>query len=206
MIDILHDLSDWVLSFADSEWAVLLLAVASFSEAIFFPVPPDPLLTGIALLRPESALWLAGIVTVSSVAGALVGHWLGRRIGRPLVERVASKDKVLAVERMFIRYGWWAVLLAAFTPLPYKVFAITAGILHLDRKRFLVASLVGRGARFFLLGFLVLVYGEAIQGFLEDNFELVTIGTGSAMVVAVAVVALYVRRRRARANTDSEGP
>ena len=81
MIELFGDLSDWVVGFADSDWAVLVLAASSFAEAIFFPVPPDPLLIGIALIKPESALWLAALATVSSVAGAVVGHWLGRRFG-----------------------------------------------------------------------------------------------------------------------------
>ena len=83
MIELFGDLSDWVVGFADSDWAVLVLAASSFAEAIFFPVPPDPLLIGIALIKPESALWLAALATVSSVAGAVVGHWLGRRFDVP---------------------------------------------------------------------------------------------------------------------------
>ena len=82
MTEWLHDLADWTVAFADSDWAVWMLALVSFSEAIFFPVPPDPLLIGIALVQQPLALWLALLVTVSSVAGALVGHWLGRRLGR----------------------------------------------------------------------------------------------------------------------------
>lgn len=196
MIELLHDLSDWTVGFADSDWAALALAVLSFCESIFFPVPPDPLLIGISILQPENALWLAAVVTVSSVAGALVGHWLGKRVGRPLLYRIASEDKVLSVERMFRRHGATAVLIAAFTPLPYKVFAITAGVLDMDRRTFMVTSLIGRGARFFLLGGLIFVYGESVQDFIQRNFDLLTIASGIAVAIVAVLVALYMYQRR----------
>ena len=201
MIDLYHRLSDWVVGFAESDWAVLILAVNSFTEAIFFPVPPDVLLIGIAVLEPERALWLAGIVTVSSVAGAVVGHWLGRRWGRPLLHRLVSPAKTETVERLFRKYGAWAILLAAFSPVPYKVFAILAGVLELDRRSFVAASAAGRGARFFAIGVLVFFYGEEIEGFIGDNFEILTLAVTAAALLVLGVV-LAARRRR---NSDAEG-
>ena len=198
MMEPLHELSDWVVGFADSDWAVLALALAAFVESIFFPIPPDPLLIGVGILQPENALWLAGVVTLSSVAGALVGHWLGKRFGRPLLYRIAPEDKVLAVERTFQRHGAWAILVAAFTPLPYKVFAISAGIMDMDRRRFVVASLIGRGARFFLLGALIFIFGEEIEGFIDRNFRDITVGLGLAVIVVIGLAAVYAHRRRAR--------
>ena len=196
MIELLHHLSDWTVGFADSDWAALALAVLSFCESIFFPVPPDPLLIGIGILQPENALWLAAVVTVSSVAGALVGHWLGKRLGRPLLNRIASENKVLAVERMFHRHGAPAILIAAFTPLPYKVFAISAGVLDMDRRMFVVTSLIGRGARFFLLGGLIFFYGDSVQDFIQRNFDLLTIASGVAVAVIAVLAALYMHQRR----------
>ena len=201
MIDLYHRLSDWVVGFAESDWAVLILAVNSFTESIFFPVPPDVLLIGIAVLEPERALWLAGIVTVSSVAGAVVGHWLGRRWGRPLLHRLVSPAKTETVERLFRKYGAWAILLAAFSPVPYKVFAILAGVLELDRRSFVAASAAGRGARFFAIGVLILFYGEEIEGFIGDNFEILTLAVTAAALLVLGVV-LAARRRR---NSDAEG-
>ena len=201
MIDLYHRLSDWVVGFAESDWAVLILAVNSFTEAIFFPVPPDVLLIGIAVQEPERALWLAGIVTVSSVAGAVVGHWLGRRWGRPLLHRLVSPAKTETVERLFRKYGTWAILLAAFSPVPYKVFAILAGVLELDRRSFVAASAAGRGARFFAIGVLVFFYGEEIEGFIGDNFEILTLAVTAAALLVLGVV-LAARRRR---NSDAEG-
>ena len=146
MFELLHEWSAWLEGFASSPWAVLILAAASFCESIFFPIPPDPLLIGVALLQPHLAVFLGALVTVASVAGAVVGHWLGRRLGRPLLYRFFAEDTVLRVERLFQRYGAWATLIAAFTPLPYKLFAIAAGVLDLDRRTFVIASLSRAGA------------------------------------------------------------
>ena len=201
MIDLYHRLSDWVVGFAESDWSVLILAVNSFTESIFFPVPPDVLLIGIAVLEPERALWLAGIVTVSSVAGAVVGHWLGRRWGRPLLHKLVSPAKTETVERLFRKYGAWAILLAAFSPVPYKVFAILAGVLELDRRSFVAASAAGRGARFFAIGVLIFFYGEEIEDFIGDNFEILTLAVTAAALLVLGVV-LAARRRR---NSDAEG-
>ena len=196
MIEWFRELSHWMLDFADSDLAILVLAISSFTESIFFPIPPDPLLIGIAVRQPENAIWLAALVTVSSVAGAFVGHWLGQRFGRPLLRRIVSEKKIEAVERMFSKYGAWAILVAAFTPIPYKVFTITAGMLGMNRRSFLIASFIGRGARFFLLGGLIFVLGDEIEVFIEDNFELMTGAFAAAFIVGLAIF-LVIRRRRA---------
>ena len=197
MIELFSRLSDWVVDFAESDWAILILAANSFTESIFFPVPPDLLLIAIAVLDTDKALWLAGIVTASSVAGAVVGHWLGGRFGRPLLHRLVAESKVLAVERLFQRYGAWAVLVAAFTPIPYKVFAIAAGVLDLDRRRFILASLAGRGARFFALGALIFAFGEDIEDFIGGNFEMLAIAAAAVLLAGLGIAAVIARRRRA---------
>ena len=195
MVELLRELSDWVLAFADSDWSALALAINSFAESIFSPIPPDPLLIGISLRRPELAIWLAALTTVSSVAGAIVGHWLGRRLGRPLLERLVAENRIASVERLFQRYGAWAVLVAAFTPIPYKVFAIGAGVLGLNLRTFIVASLIGRGARFFMLGGLLFAYGESMEEFIDANFGLLTIAGAGALVVSLLIVYYLARRR-----------
>ena len=193
MTDILSELTSWVEGFAESDWSFLALALLSFSEAIFFPVPPDPLLIGISVIRPEAALWLAAIATISSVGGALVGHWLGGRLGAPLLHKFVSTHHVESAERMFVKYGSWAVALAAFTPIPYKVFAVTAGALRHNLRSFILASLIGRGARFFLLGSLLFVYGESIEQFIGDHFQTLTLAIAAAVIAGAAAVLIVVK-------------
>ena len=191
MRELYHDLTDWTLQAADSEWAIALLAMVAFSESIFFPIPPDPLVIAIGVASPGSAIWVAALATVASVAGAFLGHWLGRRFGRPLLRRLVSQDKVDRAEALFNRYGVWTIILAAITPIPYKVFAILAGVMALPVRPFLIASVIGRGARLMTIGVLVFLFGEEIQIFIEDNFELVTIATGVGLVVVVAGYLAY---------------
>ncbi len=203
---LIHDLSDWVLGFAESEWAIVALAVSSFIEAIFFPIPPDPLLVGVAILRPGIAIWLGALVALTSVAGAIVGHWIGGRLGRPLLYRWFPEARIRQTEKMFARYGTWATLLAAFTPIPYKVFAITAGVLQLNRRQFIIASLIGRGARYVSIGALVFVFGEEIEAFIADYFGIMTLAGGVVLVVAVVVWGLLHRRqKKATAVSESGG-
>ena len=200
MIELYHDLSGWVIGFAESDWAILLLALSSFVEAIFFPVPPDPLLVAVALAQPDIAIWLGALTAVASVAGAVVGHWLGARLGRPLLLRMFSEDRVAQVESMFERYGVWATLVAAFTPIPYKVFAIAAGSMRMDLKGFVLASAVGRGVRFVALGALVMVFGEPIADLVGSNFEVITLGIAALAVAAAVGWAVWRRRGRGLAK------
>ncbi len=203
--ELLHDLSDWLLGFADSEWAIAMLAFASFIEAIFFPIPPDPLLIAIAIVQQPIAILLGILTAAASVAGALVGHAIGAWLGRPVLSRMFSEDKTARVDQLFERYGTWAILIAAFTPIPYKVFAIAAGVWRMDRRKFLIASAIGRGARFGAIGLLVFLFGKEIESFISDNFELLTAGV-SLLAVAAAVAWYIIHRRRQTQPNPQNNP
>ncbi len=195
MRELFHELTEWTLGLAENDWAIVLLALVAFSESVIFPIPPDPLLMAVGIANPGIAIWVAALVTVASVAGAYLGHFLGRKVGRPLLYRLVSESKVERAESLFGRYGSWAILVAAFTPIPYKVFTILAGILDLPIRPFLLASLVGRGARFLTLGVLIYLFGESIREFIEGNFELLTIAGGAA-VIALLAAYLIIRNRQ----------
>ena len=205
MRELYHELTDWMLGLADNDWAIGLLILLSFSESVVFPIPPDPLLIAIGIASPESAIWIAAFVTLASVCGAYVGHWLGRKVGRPLLGRLISESKIERAEALFSRYGAWAIIVAAFTPVPYKVFTILAGILDLRMRSFLIASLIGRGARFLTIGVLIFIFGESIREFIDSNFEIVTIACGGALVFAVIGFIVYKWMREAKTSqTPSE--
>ena len=197
MFDWLHAIADWTLDFADSGAAVVALALVALSESVFFPVPPDPLLIAIGIRQPEAAIWLAALCTVASVAGGVIGRWLGIRYGRPLLLRVAPADKVDAAERMYRRYGAWAVIASAITPIPFKVFTVLSGVMDMELRGFLVAALIGRGIRFMTVGVLIALYGDSVEELIRERFEYVTIGAviaGLALVAALLAVR-HVRRR-----------
>ena len=200
MLELLSELSHWLVGFAGSEWAIAVMAAVAFVESIFSPFPPDPILIAASIFNPEMAIVLAAIVTVASVAGALVGYWLGARFGRPVLYRFASTEKVERVEALFDKHGTWAILLAAVSPIPYKVFAIAAGAMEMRLRPFIVASLIGRGARMFLWAILVLLFGEAALEIIESRGLLIGALGGAAVVAAFALYLLYVRIRRRRAD------
>ena len=190
-------LTTWFSAFAGSEWAVVVLAIATFLESIFSPIPPDPLLIPMSVLNPNMAILYGLVATLSSVLGALVGHWLGSRFGRPVLSRFASNSKIDQAESLFDRFGGWAVLAAAVTPIPYKVFAVLAGVLKYDRKKFFIVSLIGRGVRFIGLGVLLFLFGEQIQIFIEDNLQSLSLyGLAVFMVLGVGLVVLLKFRNR----------
>lgn len=197
MIELLRNLADWTEGFAQSDWAVGLLALVAFSESVAFPVPPDPLLIAVGLTQPGLAIWLAAMVTGLSVAGALIGHWLGKKVGRPFLHRLVSESKVSRAEALFARYGAWAILVAAFTPIPYKVFTILAGAMNLRLRPFILASIIGRGARFLTIGLLIFAFGDSIQSFMDHNFEVLTV-LGGAGVIGLVIGWLMIKRIRGR--------
>ncbi|MDP6455612.1 MAG: YqaA family protein [SAR202 cluster bacterium] len=202
MFELLHRLADWTEGLADSDWAVALLSLVAISESVIFPIPPDPLLIAIGLTEPGSAIWLAGLVTVGSVIGAYMGHWLGRKIGRPLLRKLVSDAKIERVEALFNKYGAWAILVAAFTPIPFKVFTILAGIMNLEMRPFILASIIGRGARFLTIGVLIFIFGEDIQSFIDANFEILTVASGAGLIAVVVGYFVFKRMRASGQEID----
>tara|TARA_Y100000310_G_scaffold339719_1_gene433301 strand:+ start:280 stop:879 length:600 start_codon:yes stop_codon:yes gene_type:complete len=169
-------------------WGLFVLA---FMEASFFPVPPDVLLIILALAEPNLALWFALVCTVGSVLGAMFGYGAGYYIGNPILDKLFSENKVKKVHRLFEKYGAWAIVFAAFTPLPFKLFAIAAGVFYMDLKKMVLASFIGRGLRFFLLAGFLMYFGETIVEFLENQFGWVSLGIMCVVIVIAFVVHKY---------------
>ena len=201
MFEILQELSHWIRDFAETDWALLRLFVTAFLESTISPIPPDPLLIPMAVLQPNLAIWLGVLCTVASVLGAVLGHWLGAQFGRPILGRFVSEGRIRSAESLFDKYGVWAVLVAAVTPIPYKVFTILAGVLKLDMKRFLIASIIGRGMRFLSLAVVIFLFGEDVQAFVEENFEALTILAGVGVIGSVLFVIILAKWKTTR---DSE--
>ncbi|WP_207890310.1 YqaA family protein [Rubrobacter taiwanensis] len=199
-MDFIHSAVEWMIAWSASPYAMAALFIFAFWESSFFPIPPDPLLIAMAVGSPAMALIFAGICTVGSVLGAALGYVVGLKGGRPVAERLFSKEKILAAERLYHRYDVWAIGAAAFTPIPYKVFTITGGMARLNFPRFMLASLLGRGGRFFLVGALILIFGPSIQHLIDQYFELLTIAFMVLLVggfVAVRYAGRYLARREA---------
>ena len=119
----------------------------------------------------------------------------------PILDRFFSHNKVDKVERLFKRYGIWTILIAAFTPLPYKVFAITAGILQMDRRSFIIASIIGRSARFLTIGVLIALFGQEIESIMSNNFELITVSIAAITIIGVMGWIWFKRTHRRTSST-----
>lgn len=175
-------------------WGLFLVA---FAESSFFPIPPDVLLFPLVLATPRLALVYAAVCTAASVLGALFGYFLGARAGRTILRRLTSEATIAKAEELFQRWGGWAVGIAAFTPIPFKVFTIAGGLFRVDPASFVFASVIGRGGRFFAEAVLLQLYGQPMLAFLGKNFEWLTIGV-TAVVVSGYVLFRMLRRRGAR--------
>ena len=166
----------WVLSLAHYRYAIWALFALSFAEASFFPIAPDVLQIALTLERPENGWRYAAYSTIGSVLGGCLGYGIGIllwSLTAPFfLTYVFSAETFQHVSHLYQRWDFWAVFVAAFTPIPYKVFTIAAGVFHISFPMFVVASLVGRGGRFFLVAFLLRWKGPAIKLFIERYFNI----------------------------------
>jgi len=192
----LHDLTNWMVHWAatpGAEWALFWLA---FAESSFFPLPVDILLIAMGLATPAAGVRFGVIATAGSVLGAVAGYYIGVVGGRPLLRRWVSAERLAKVEAYFQRYEAWAIGVAGFTPVPYKVFTIAAGIFRATMWKFIVVSIASRGARFVGEGLLFYLYGERIAAFIQRYFNLLSIG-----LVLLLGLGAYAISRRSRARS-----
>ncbi|MCK5235457.1 MAG: DedA family protein [Deltaproteobacteria bacterium] len=170
---------DWVLSWADTKYALPALFLLAVAESSFFPIPPDVLLIALAISIPTKAFRYALIVSIGSVVGGVIGYALGfyfmETVGNSIIALYGFEDKFLRIQELYREYDAWAVAIAGFTPIPYKVFTITAGAFNIDFLVFLVASAVSRSLRFFILAILIYHYGAHIKSFIDRYFNVITI-------------------------------
>jgi membrane protein YqaA with SNARE-associated domain len=172
----IRGLYNWTMGLAESRYALVALAVVAFIESSVFPIPPDILMIPMILAAPRRAWLIAGVATVSSVLGGLMGYYIGwglfDSVGRPVLE-FYGKDKYF--DDFALRYnewGAWAVLIAGVTPFPYKVITILSGSTGLSLTVFIVASAVARALRFFVVAALLWKFGAPIRDFIEKRLGL----------------------------------
>jgi membrane protein YqaA with SNARE-associated domain len=203
----LSDLVEWgkrVLSPEYSSYWVIVLSVVAFVESSIFPtqllfmMPPDVPLLIFAIARPEWALLFGLVCTASSVVGATFAFFVGKKVGRAILRKFLSEERIGVVDKLFAKYGVAAVGIAGFTPVPYVAFTWSAGAFKLDFIPFVLISLVSRGTRFFAEAVLCKVWGEEFKAFFREYFNWVTIAIAVVVVAAVVVVQHFVRRRKKR--------
>src|SRR5215469_6470176 len=190
----LHRLYMRTLALAASPRATWWLFGIAFAEASFFPVPPDALLIPMALSRPDRAWRFAAICTLGSVAGGALGYLIGYavfdQLARPVIEFYSYGDRFAAFQELYARYGLWVILIKGLTPIPYKIVTIASGAAHFSFPVFMTASLVTRGARFFLVAALLRLFGTPIRDFIERRLTLVTSMLAAGIVGGFLVLRL----------------
>lgn len=164
-----------------------MLSLLSFTESSCFVIPPEVMLIPAALFSPQAALWLGLLTTATSIIGAQFGYFLGQKGGKPLLKKYFKEENVNKVKAMYHRFDAWAILVAAFTPIPFKLATISAGVFDVDYKRFTIASAVGRGSRYMLIAGLLYYFGEPVQYFIEHDLNrFLAIGTIAAVLFWLA--------------------
>ena len=168
-------LYNWMLSWADSPYGGFALFGLAFAESSFFPLPPDVLLIALTLGDPSQGMWFAAIATAGSVLGGMFGYGIGWSGGRPILKKLMGEARMNLIHHYFQRYEAWAILIAGFTPIPYKVFTIGAGAFFVNFRTFCLASLVSRGGRFFLVAGAIQLIGPWVKELIEKYFNIFSI-------------------------------
>ncbi|CAO4157056.1 MULTISPECIES: YqaA family protein [Methylorubrum] len=179
-------LYEWILALAAKPSAPWALGAVAFAESSFFPVPPDAMLVPMAVSRPDRVWLYATIATVASVLGGLLGYAIGAllfdSVGLWLFNLYGLADKAETFQASYATYGHWVILLKGLTPIPYKLVTITSGFAHYSLFWFVLLSVVTRGARFFLLAWLLGRYGIGIRAVLDRHLNVVA-GLFAAVVI-----------------------
>lgn len=177
----IRSLYDWVIGWAQTPYGVIALFLLAFAEASFFPIPPDVLLIALCVGERTRSFWFALVCTAGSVAGGIFGYLIGWGLWASVDQLFFNyvpgftEEVFAAVQGYYDTYNFWIVFVAAFTPIPYKVITIAAGVFGINFVMFLIASTVGRAARMFLVAGLLYAFGEPIRAFIDRYFNLLTI-------------------------------
>jgi membrane protein YqaA with SNARE-associated domain len=176
-------LYDWVLHWADTPYGTPALGVLAFAESSFFPVPPDPLLMALSLSKPRRALFYAAVCSACSIVGGLFGYFIGYAlwniVGDFFFDNLGligfTRDNFDVVQEKYEANAFLAIFAAGFTPIPYKVFTVAAGVFSISLGPFFLASVLSRSARFFTVAGLIFLFGPSIKRLIDKYFNLLTI-------------------------------
>ncbi|WP_312126505.1 YqaA family protein [Brevundimonas sp.] len=174
----LRKLYDWVFSLARHRHASRSLAVVSFAESSFFPIPPDVMLAPMVLAKPERAYFYATVCTIASVLGGLLGYAIGmflEPVGMAILSSLGKADTFEASKALFQEHGAWVILIKGLTPIPYKRITISAGIFQFSLILFIVLSVITRAGRFFLVAFVLKRWGPPMLKVVERRLALFTV-------------------------------
>jgi membrane protein YqaA with SNARE-associated domain len=184
----------WVLHWADTPYGTPALALISFAESSFFPIPPDVLQVALSVSRPKRAFYYAAVSTVASVAGGVagwyIGHWCWAGMSEYFFNYVPgfTEATFAKVQTKYEQNAFLALFGAAFTPIPFKVFTIAGGVFNISLGTLIWASILGRGLRFFSVATAIYFFGEQAKALLEKYFEIITFGLFALMIAGFLAI------------------
>jgi len=192
----LRRLYDWCIAAAEKPYASWLLGIVAFVESSFFPVPPDAMLIPMSLARPDKAWFYATLCTLTSVAGGVLGYFIGAllydSVGLWLMKLYGLTNQVETFRQAYAQWGSWIILIKGVTPIPYKLVTIASGFAGYNIVMFVLLSFVARGMRFFLVAFLLNRYGAQARAIIEERLEFwVTVGAIALIGGIIAALWLF---------------
>ena len=189
---VLRRLYDICMEWLEKPYGIYVLFGIAFVESSFFPLPPDVFLIALCISVPTRSFKYAAVCAIGSVLGGAFGYGLGlwamESVGRPIVEWYGLADKFEEVQRLYREYDALAIFAAGFTPLPYKLFTITAGAFDINFPKFIVVSLLSRSARFFLVAAFIYKFGAPVKAYIERYFNILSIVFMILLVAGFAAV------------------
>jgi len=201
----LRKLYDWVLHWAETPYGAIALFLLAFAESSFFPIPPDALLIALVLGARTKAFKFASACTIASVTGALAGYAIGHflwwsspsefsGIANFFFNNVPSftQQSFFEIQKMYSKYDFWIVFTAGFTPIPYKLITISSGAFDINLPMFVIASVISRGARFFLVSLLIWKFGPQIKTFIDKYFNWLAIAFTILLVGGFIVIDYFL--------------
>jgi membrane protein YqaA with SNARE-associated domain len=187
MIEHKNKIKNWLIENSDKKTSRFILYIITFTESSFFPIPPDPFLATYILIKPEKWLRITLFVILFSVLGGVlgyfIGYWFFDLFGPNLIEFYSFQDEFVQIENFFMKYGFWSIFLAAFTPIPYKVFTISAGLFSANLIAFIFASIIGRGLRFIIVGLIFRYLGKNYADQVFKYFNWITLAFGLVIIL-----------------------
>ncbi|HBS48068.1 TPA: cytochrome B [Candidatus Dependentiae bacterium] len=166
---------DWMGEKVHAKYSLFWLLLLTFLESFIFPIPTDPMLILYCIEKPKKSIYFAALSTLVSVAGGLFGYFIGafmwNIVGQYIINYIISPAAFEAARAKYVAYQMWAVLIAGFTPVPYKAVTLSAGFCHLPVTPFIIFSIIGRGGRFFLVAGAIQIWGAQIKNFIDKHFN-----------------------------------
>jgi membrane protein YqaA with SNARE-associated domain len=191
----LRRLYDWCIAAAEKPYATWLMGIVSFVESSFFPIPPDVMLIPMSLARPDKAWFYAAVCTLTSVAGGVLGYFIGAflydSVGLWVIKLYGLGNKIEAYREAYAYWGTWIILIKGATPIPYKLVTIASGFFGYNIYMFVLLSCIARGMRFFLLAFLLNRYGAQAREIIEKRLGF-WVTLGAVALVGGIVIAVYL--------------